>query len=407
MPKDSGSKFKHQLHSLKAKGLWYWISAVLLIVLGTYVGNVFSRSQRWVDLRYALYQYETKGLRPKSYDLRTVIVLIGDDEYWRGKLARRAPIKRDYLAKLVRAMDACDPAIIALDFDLRSPTPNGELRDNLDYSGETATFLQAVKDVSLKRPVVLPKTIGLAGKSYFAESDIDDGYDFGPGNVLRGYISLPYDKREVPLTLPVQGFGTLDSFAQAIVKADNKTALEGLDVPSYSLPFGSFMDPTSFAVVPAQDILNGVPDSGRKLAHKIAIVGAGWSRLALGRGGKVDSYASPAGTISGVFLHANYVEALIGEHIYHPWGEEAAVILDVVLAVSLAILFALEVGVWWKLGVAFVLSLSLIVFSYFSLQNLGAFFDFFVPSILILLHAFIERVREWRQAYHQQQEVRI
>jgi CHASE2 domain-containing sensor protein len=358
-------------------------------------------------LRYQLYQYQTKSIRPRSYDQRTVIVLVGDDEYWRGELARRAPIKRDYLAKLVRALDTYDPAIIALDFDLRSPTPNGEPRDNADYAPETELFLQAVRDVSHKRPVILPKTIGLTGKSYFPESDVSDGYDFQGGTVLRGYISLPYDKREVPLTLPVQGLGELDSFAQAVVKADNRKALEGIGVPSYSLPFGTFMSPESFSVVYAKDILECVPSSVNQLPHKVALVGAGWSRLAFGRGGKADSYLTPVGTIGGVFLHANYVEALLSEHIYKPWGERAALILDIVLAGLIAIIFALEINIWWKLVIAGSLSLLLVLFSYVSLQNLGAFFDFFVPSILVLLHAAFERVREWRGAYMRQPEARV
>lgn len=304
MPNNFRQRAWQLLGGLRAKGFWYWLWAALLIVFGTWLGNLFGRSPRWVDLRYTVYQYQTKSLRPKSYDQRTVVILIGDDEYWRGELAHRSPLKRDYLAKLVRVLDSHDPAIIALDFDLRSPTPDGQLRDNPDYQAETAQFLAAVKDVSHTRPIVLAKTIGLAGKTYFPESDIMDGYDFAGGTVLQGYISLPYDKREVPLAIPVQGFGTLDSFAQAIVKADNQNALEGIGAPSYSLPFLSFMDPGSFVVVSAKDILDGVTAAVDHIPHKIAIVGAGWSRLALGRGGKVDTYLSPAGTVGGVFLHA-------------------------------------------------------------------------------------------------------
>jgi hypothetical protein len=44
-----------------------------------------------------------------------------------------------------------------------------------------------------------------------------------------------------------------------------------------------------------------------------------------------------------------------------------------------------------------------VLLSYFFLQNLGSFFDFFVPSILVILHAGFERVREWRKAYMNQQ----
>ena len=391
---------------LRAKGLLYWVLATVLIGMGTYLGNLLGQSDRWVDLRYKMYEYQTKSLRPRLYPQRSVIVLVGDDEYWKGELSRRVPIKRDYLAKLVRALDSLNPAIIALDFDLRSPTPNGEPRDNPDYLGETQQLLEAIRDVSHRRPVVLPKTLGSTEGTYFPESDITDGFDFQGGDVLRGYIALPYDKREVPLTLPVQGLGDLDSFAQVIVKADNKTALEGLGMPSYSLPFGAFMRPESFIVVYAKDVLDRVPDSVNKLPHKVVIVGAGWSRLAYGRGGKTDPYLTPVGTVGGVFLHANYVEALISEHIYEPLGERAILVLDVILAGLIAVSFALEISVWWKAGLAFFLLCGLVLFSYISLQNLGAFFDFFVPFVLVVLHAGFERVREWRRAYVGQMEGR-
>jgi CHASE2 domain-containing sensor protein len=394
---------KDHLRHLRTRGLLYWVSAALLILSGTYVGDLLGRSPCWVDLRYKLYQRQTKSIRPKLYAQRTVIVLVGDDEYWKGELSRRIPIKRDYLAKLIRALDSHNPAIIALDFDLRSPTPNGEPRDNSDYVGETAQLLEAIKDVSHNRPVVVPKTLGLHDGKYFPESDISDGFDFQGGTILRGYIALPFDKRTVPLVLPVQGVGRVDSFAQAIVKADNKEALEGYDGPSYYLPFGTFMKPESFPVVYAKDVVGGVPDSVNKLPFKVVIVGAGWSRLAFERGGKIDQYLTPVGTIGGVFLHANYVEALIGEHIYKPSSERTVRTLDVILAISIAVWFALEINVWWKLGLALLISLGLVLLSYIFLQNLGAFFDFFVPFILVVLHACSERVREWRRAFVQQE----
>lgn len=93
-----------------------------LVVLGVWLGRWLEQQEFALDLRHKashLMQQSPRG----AFVQRMVVVLIGDEEYWKGELARRAPIKRDYLAKPVKQLDIADPALIALDFDLRSQTP--------------------------------------------------------------------------------------------------------------------------------------------------------------------------------------------------------------------------------------------------------------------------------------------
>src|SRR5262249_32355105 len=149
----------------------------------------------WIDKRYKIYQFLQDRMPRKKQPQRTVLVVIGDDEYFKGELSGRVPIKRDYLGKLVHELDAADAAVIAIDFDLRSPTPEGNPVESAEFEAEMAKFLKAVRDAlqtTHNHKVVLPKTIGQDDQGgYVLESDIHEGYGFQGGDVLFGYIALP------------------------------------------------------------------------------------------------------------------------------------------------------------------------------------------------------------------------
>src|SRR5579872_5786481 len=99
----------------KAKPVGYWVRLAAFIIVGSVLASWIGRWDCWIDFRYKVYQ-SMQGVLPRTaYDRDTVLVLIGDEEYWRGELARRVPIKRDYIGKLVRALDEANSAIIMLD----------------------------------------------------------------------------------------------------------------------------------------------------------------------------------------------------------------------------------------------------------------------------------------------------
>src|SRR5439155_19524188 len=101
----------------------------------------------------------------------TVVVTIGDEEYWNGELERRVPVKRDYLAKLVQALDKLNPAVIALDFDLR-----GEPGRSTNYAEETEKLVAALKAAAENSHVVAAETIWLDEKNNdVLEPDVIDG----------------------------------------------------------------------------------------------------------------------------------------------------------------------------------------------------------------------------------------
>lgn len=369
-----------------------------------WVGHWLETQRFALEWRYKIYQWKPFAPR-EPFIQRTVVVLIGDEEYWKGELARRVPTKRDYLAKLVRALDAADPAVIALDFDLRSQTPDGSFIQSQDYANETAELLNAVKDVSKDRWVVLARTIRWDGEHYVAEADVYDQFDFEGGNVLTGYIYLPSDYRKLPLSVPLKDGTRAYSFAEAIVRATNEQALRPVEHHE-ELPYTSYLDANAFEQLSPTEVINQNPEALRKIRHNTVIVGAGWSSRAYGRGGPVDTFMTPVGPLRGAVMHANYVEALLDNRTAKPWNEWVLRVIEIIITCAVAVIFVLLIGhPWLKLVSILLLIGGLLLFSWFSWLNLGLFYDFFVPVVLVIAHAVYEQVREWQKHNKEPAEV--
>lgn len=297
---------KTLVSALARRGSLHWIFVTILLVVGMHTAVWLHGLETWLRVRYQVYQW-LQTLTPRQvYPRRTVLVLIGDEEYWRGELAGRVPIKRTYLAKLLRALDLADPLLIAFDFDLRSPTPEGDLREHPDYHEETKEFLETVKAVSHKRPIVLPRTVKFDDdqQCYRLDPAIFGGFDFEGGKVLEGYITLPYDLRQIPLSVKTKNMPPIDSFAGAIVRATDQRALQyakGIDcITENALPYSGYIKAEEFSQFLGSHILNAEPSTLRvELSHKIVIVGGAWHRLMLGRGQQIGTYFTPVGWLGG------------------------------------------------------------------------------------------------------------
>ena len=366
------------------------ITAVIVQSLVTWAD-----SKGWITgYRYAFYRFLQKANPNKAVDQHTVVITIEDDEYWKGKLQGRVPIKRDYLARLIEKLDAAEANVIALDFDLRSPTSDGKPVESADYAEETKKLVAAIKNVSPRRPIVLPRTIWKENGEYVTNSDVYDGNDLGPPNVFEGYIALPYDRLKIPLTLKLRGGAPLDSFSMAVVRAFRPEALSGLPKASDAL-YGSFINETSFAHRTAHDVLTANPTAlHQDVSGRIAIIGGVWSKWAYGVGQRVDLHETPMGSMSGVYLHANYAEAILDMRTYTPFGEKAVEIIEWLVVLAMAVGFAATGTVGREIEVVAVSWVLLGLFSYFSFINLGIVFDIFVPALSVTVHWLFEHFWE-------------
>jgi CHASE2 domain-containing sensor protein len=406
-------KASELLRQLAKKKLWYWVKVGIIIVAGILAGHWLDEEGYLIGPRYKTYQLIQSMSPFPPYPQHTALVLIQDEEYWRGEPAGREPIKRDYVGKLVEALANADAGLIAVDFDLRSQMPDGSPAPERDeYAAEVRKFCEAVKNASQRRKVVLPKTIALAeydGENYVYESkpDIHDGCDFAGGRVWYGYIALPPDTRQVPLlSLPVKNGPPLDSFSQAIVRASNEDVLKRLPVEE-ELPYGSFINFEEFGprVVSAKELLEGNRAALDKVANKIVILSGAWHTQGYNTGSVTDSYETPVGFIPGSLIHANYVEAMLTSRVFRPWEGWTLVVIEVLLSLCVAIPFALEIRALKKFAIVASIGACVLAFGYFSLLNIGLFFDPFIPLILVAAHGVFEQIREWRADAHRYYKV--
>lgn len=388
------TRAKEWVHRVKEKDFAYWARLLITVAVVQSLVPWADNHGLITDSRYAFYRLLQRLDRHKSWDQNTVVITIDDDEYYKGPLQGRIPIKRDYLACLIEKLDGAEAKVIALDFDLRSPSPDGNPVESPDYADETSQLLQTIKQVAARRLIVLPRTIWKQNGEYVTNSDIYDGFDFASTNVFKGYIALPYERLEIPLTLKLKGNVPLDSFSMAIVRAFRSKALDYLPQADHA-PYASFITEAAFDHKTAHEVLTADPKALHdELSGRIIIIGAAWRKWAFGTGPRIDLHPTPMGSMPGAYLHANYVEAILDTRTYPPFGVRVVKAVEWLVVLAMALGFAATETPAWKILVVVVSWLVLVLFTYFSFINLGHVFDLFVPAISVTVHWVFEHFYE-------------
>jgi hypothetical protein len=246
--------------------------------------------------------------------------------------------------------------------------------------------------------VVLPATIGFGpANSLVPQSDIYSDAKLSPGFFSTGYIALPWDARAVPLEITLAGPRYLDSFALAAVRAYKPEAVRRIKNLNI-FPFGGYLEPGEFPHLTAASVLSFDRASLEdQVGGKLVFIGSNWHRLGWKTGPLNDSHPSPVGSISGVFVHANYAEAILGGNYYSPAYEPVGYAFEFAVLLLMAVLFALYSDAWMQLTIVASALVLFISVGYLLLQNLGIYFDFFIPLVFLLLHASAHRICEWRR----------
>lgn len=406
------SRLLQMIRPFTRKGWGHWLRFALLLTAAGFAGHLLSTSRWLTPFRYWIYHRQLLMRdRSRLYPQRTALVLLNDDDYWSDTFQARSPLKRGQLANLVDRLREVGANTVALDVDLRSPIPKQPGFEFDDYKAEDALLIAAIgRMCQAGRHVVLASSIGFTPDGYVEMPSIyTDALKQLPC-VKRGYIQLPFDMRRIPGQLDLVDGGTLDSLALAVTGIADPTAHAAAEADNgHGFRFAEYLTEADFApkngrtfVFSGQDLIhNDINALRNQLADKLVFVGARWHANAYGAGPLVDTFNSPGGMEPGVMLHANYVEAILDRSgTFIPLSDSAAEIIEIFLALLLAMIGVLEIHSAWKWA-AFAIGIVLsILFTYTLLQNLGLFLDFLIPMLMIVVHAIVEEAMKMVHELH-------
>lgn len=412
------------VYAVQSRAMRYWVRTLALIIVGLLVGHWLEETETWTAARYRVYQWldsvDPWGA-PKPRD--SILILIGDDEYWAGDLAGRAPLKRDYLGRLVEAVAQLEPAVIALDFNLRSSMGPHSPVEHQAYANERRDFIASLDSVSKRVHLVLPRTTRWNRRGHFtlerAVYDFDPTYDSAgmdpdlshASGIEVGYIEGDPDVRRVPLLADTGGGDGLKSLSLAVVSAYRPQVVADIIRRHANVfPYARFISPTDFKPFQfsASDVLRGQIDRSA-IRSRVVIIGAGWHSRGFGSGPLVDLYDTPVGPLNGAQIHATYVEALLSRGTFAPLSSAVLKCAEAALLFLLAvILFRIARSSSLtpaRMGViscaAAVVGVGiLIVADYLLLKTLGIYSEMLIPVVVVSVHPFVEFLVEHMDFTH-------
>jgi hypothetical protein len=365
------------------------------------------------------FHWTLTGFSQRRVVPHTVLVAAVDNEA-RRHIGFIEPTPRDFLAATVEAAVIGKAAVIVLDMKF-VVLPGFETSE-----GKDVRLLNAIRTaVDQGIPVVVATWLESTSGGFrrrpgiFDKSDLPirdasgrcpgDNAAIGPNEtpsgracVSFGSINLSTDKRRIPLGTHLDGGGLLHSLALASLVAyedafdvwpgilQEQVIATGLF--NMTLPMGTFMPPEQFPTVSAFRLATGAEDAIRMCRGRMVMIGGAF-RSDLGYGTAVDMYSTPAGRMHGVYLWANYAEALADGRYAPEISPKLSLTLDVFGALVLHILFHLASTRVMK--IVFLVGPTLLMFaSYIAIANLNRYLDFVIPLTIYIMHLGCEFVSD-------------
>lgn len=362
------------------------------------------------------------------------VVAIDDRTHW-VRLGGSSPTNRSFLATLINhaVAGAKRPSVIAVDVTLKTPgefppAENSAIIDSperLDNDEELLCAIHTATEAGI--PVILAEGLAWDGQAnenrgewrrerhIFADAalSLKDSNDRCALEACAafGEIHTPKDSRQIPLRVFALEWNNssetaLDSLALAAATAyEIKTGREPKSIekpfikeamsgPDPDFVFGGFLKDATFPRIDIEALERNEPNAMRLCDGCILLIGGNWHVLPSGQGKLADGWKTPAGTMSGVFLHANYIEDLLDNRFQHPVSFWWALGFDMVFALSLYVVHHEvrgQVGKWAVLGIL----VCLLMLTYGLFVNLNYYMDFVLPLSLCFVHLAYEDVREY------------
>jgi class 3 adenylate cyclase len=402
-------------------------------LIGLVVGFVASLGAAFAMSRGYFFDNQAKALdvffwlRGQTRAPEIVLVAIDDAAFQR--MNERQPLSRAYLAAVVRGLRKSGARLIVMDIDLRRPTVPAEDR----------ALVAAIRGApgDLAGQAVVARTLRSKrtqdGESRYRLASLYDA----TLEAASGFAEVPRDDdgffRRIPLTVPLENGGVAGSLTLVALARLGRLGPEALarqlagpepielSLPAWDEargepreaaplrffrdddwkinfigPAGSFLTIGSEAVYPL-----GV--SSQPAAHdnpfrdRIVLIGASFTESR-------DAFPTPRGLMYGLEIHANILHTLLSRTQLQPIAWGPSLLLQFVLCVAIAWLFAITGA-----NKALVISMAIAGLILFGVNFLGfargAFwYDFLTPILAIRVgsqwHDVMER-RRIRQSFHQ------
>ena len=360
------------------------------------------------QMRFNQLVYQLDLRQPLAREV--VLVEVDDSTFWHPPLSGIQPTNRKFLADLAKAAANAGASVVAIDFRLSSPFPFPG--DDKIRKKDNEYLLGTIRNITRRKvPVILTCSFSDNGKGewervpdIFADASL-------PAGVTIGYVNLPIDIRLIPLSMKAwewNGMSQRDfhSFAFQIADAyqtvfDLKSSI-GEDptiksaIMNGRVVYGGFLNNSAFLRVPASKLLRQSDEVGRLLRHRIVIIGGVWHQFGESRGPLVDEFFTPVGPLPGLYIHANYVEALFDRRFAAviPRWILASAVLGVAAFVS--ILFFSAKGPLRRTGILALFWISWLI-TYRFLAYYGQYLDFTTPLGVCFFQLFLTAFEDLRQ----------
>lgn len=395
------------------KSFWRRAIPVLAIVLCLNViihSKLFQESFPFVHRAGLALHRILCSTAPRPINAKLVkVVPIGD------RLHQRLgdPTNRQFIGSLITNAVKGDPAVIVLDFKLVAPPGYLPGTDAPERSKQNAALLHSIQQASAKGvPVVIASWLRSNDKQQFEirpgifrDGDLPLADDKGEcpykdkACVRIGNINVPIDERQIPLvTVTTGGAPYSESLALAAAsayedaidrypKTRNKQIIASA-INHDRFVYGSFIPEEAFQNISAEALAKGDEKAIGSCRGRILIIGGRW-HSDLEYGPLTDTYGTPVGQMPGVYLEANYIEALLDDRYQPEVSLWTGLGLDMVIAGALYYSFHTARSNRSRLAVigAFLMPILL---GYVGFANFNRYVDFIVPLTLCFLHLGIE-----------------
>jgi CHASE2 domain-containing sensor protein len=164
------------------------------------------------------------------------------------------------------------------------------------------------------------------------------------------------------------------------------------EIKHYEYVFGSFLPEDRFQTIPIRKLAARNPEAMRACRTRIVIIGGKWGE-ALGQGQGSDVHETSVGPMTGMYLHANYIEALLDDRYMKEIPPVPALLFDLIVGALLYLSYHKAKTTHGRYVVLSVFLLPLMV-GYIVLVTLGYYMDFVLPLVGCFIHLTYEIVAD-------------